>query len=175
MQYLRKATVEDMDLLFEWANDPVVRSNSFHSEPIPYESHKQWYADIMSDVNVLQFILMDDEIPVGQIRLNIEGTEAEIGYSIAAAYRGKGYGHRILKLIVEEVEKNNPEIQTLVAKVKPDNTASKKLFESEGYEMKYSCYTRKPLKICGGGYSEPSKINDSDAILHVEIYERRVV
>ena len=28
-QYLRKATIEDMDLLFQWANDSVVRKNSF--------------------------------------------------------------------------------------------------------------------------------------------------
>ena len=174
MQFLRKATMNDMDLIFEWANDPVVRSNSFNSEPITYENHVEWFNRIMADNNVLQFILIDDEIPVGQIRLNIEGAEAEIGYSIAADYRGKGYGRRILQLIVEEVEKNHPEIKTLVAKVKPDNMASKKLFESEGYEMKYSCYTKKPLKICGGGYYGPSKLKDFDAILYVEIYERRV-
>ncbi len=151
MLFLRKATMNDMNLIFEWANDPVVLNNSFHSETIPYDSHKQWYTSIMQNDSVLQYILMDDEIPVGQIRLNIQDGDAEIGYSIASEHRGKGYGRRMLQLVAEEVAKNHSEIRSLVAKVKPDNTVSKKIFEREGYEMKYSCYTRKPPKICGGG------------------------
>ena len=141
MVYLREATLQDMDLIYEWANDPLVRNNSFNSEPIPYETHVKWYDRIMSDESVLQFILMDEDIPVGQIRLNIDGDEAEIGYSIASDYRGKGYGHKVLQLVAEEVKKKYPDIRCLVAKVKPENIASSKLFEHEGYEMKYSCYT----------------------------------
>ena len=95
----------------------------------------------MVDDKVLQYIMMDEENPVGQIRLNLANDKAEIGYSIAAEYRGKGYGHKILQLIVDEVKEHHPEIKTLIAKVKPENTTSKKLFESEGYEMKYSCYS----------------------------------
>ena len=34
---LREVTAKDMDLLYEWANDPTVRQNAFHTEPIPYE------------------------------------------------------------------------------------------------------------------------------------------
>ena len=40
--YLRTADENDMDLLFQWANDPDVRKNSFHSEPISYETHKKY-------------------------------------------------------------------------------------------------------------------------------------
>ena len=57
-------------------------------------------------------------------------------------FRGKGYGHKILKLVEDEVWRNHPEIQRLVAKVKPDNPASNRLFISEGYGLEYSCYTR---------------------------------
>ena len=89
MVYLRDATQSDMDLLYAWANDPAVRKNSFKSNPIPYEDHIKWFKHIMEDDNVLQFIMMDDEKPVGQIRLNVDGDEAEIGYSIAAECRGK--------------------------------------------------------------------------------------
>lgn len=141
--YLRKATEEDIDLLFEWANDPVVRVNSFNIEPIPYEKHVKWFKKIMDDPNVLQFILMDEDIPVGQIRLNVNGDEAEIGYSIGNEFRGKGYGRRILQLVFDEVQKNHHEISSLIAKVKPENIASNKLFVSEGYGIEYTCYTLK--------------------------------
>lgn len=127
----------DKDMLFRWANDPDVRRNSFYSEPIKYEDHEKWFAHIMECENVLQFILMDETAPVGQIRLNLENEKAEIGYSIAAEYRGKGYGRKILQMIEKKVQSGYPHTRVLVAKVKPENLVSRKLLESEGYEMKY--------------------------------------
>lgn len=141
MVFLRNAEKDDMDLLFTWANDPIVRANSFNTDPIPYKSHVIWFRKMMEDATVHQFILMDEAIPVGQIRLNVEGDEAEIGYSVGSEFRGKGYGQKILQLIVDKITADYPNIKTLVAKVKPENIASNKLFESEGYEMKYTCYT----------------------------------
>lgn len=171
MVYLRKAVQSDMDLLFEWANDPAVRKNSFRSDPIPYADHVKWFNHIMGDENVLQFILMDEDNPIGQIRLNLDNEEAEIGYSISADYRGKGYGHKTLQLIMRKIQADYPQIKKLVAKVKPENMASKRLFESEGYEMKYSCYS---LDTMCEGYYGLSEINDSNAILNVDIYERGI-
>ena len=143
MVYLREATMQDMDLIYKWANDPVVRINSFNSDPIQYDTHVKWYNRVMSDESVLQYILMDDDTPIGQIRLNIDGSEAEIGYSIASDYRGKGYGHIVLQLVAKEMKANHPDIGCLVAKVKPENIVSSKLFEHEGYEIKYYCYSAK--------------------------------
>ena len=94
----------------------------------------------MSDPDVLQYIMMNDQIPVGQIRLTVEEDEAEISYSIAPQYRKQGYGHKILQLIYHEVEQKHPEIKTLIAKVKSDNMASRKLFEGEGFRTSYICY-----------------------------------
>lgn len=99
MVYLRKAKQGDMDMLYGWANDPAVRINSFNSEPIPYEDHVKWFNHVLDNEKILQFILMDGNVPVGQIRLNVDGEEAEIGYSIASKFRGKGYGRTILHLV----------------------------------------------------------------------------
>lgn len=141
MVVLRKAVPSDMEILFKWANDPLVRKNSFNSEPISYETHKAWFKRMMDNPEIHQYILVDGGLEVGQIRLNVDGREAEIGYSIAPEYRGMGYGKKILQLIKEEVHKDLPQISTLVAKVKPDNNASNKAFASEGYGLKYHCYT----------------------------------
>lgn len=148
MVILRKARFSDMDLLYKWANDPIVRKNSFHSEPISYETHRLWFNHMMQDESVCQFILMDGDIPVGQIRLNVDMEEAEIGYSIAKEFRGKGYGRKILQLIIDEVNEQFPKVKKLVAKVKPGNNTSRKLFEREGYDMKYFCYM---LEVNRGG------------------------
>lgn len=141
--YLREAESSDIDLLFKWANDPVVRNNSFNTDSIPYENHVIWFDKMMSDPSVLQYILVDDDSPVGQIRLNVRGSDAEIGYSIGTEFRGKGYGHMILKLIKEKIIKDHAEIINLIAKVKPDNDASNALFQKENFEQEYKCYCLK--------------------------------
>lgn len=138
--YLRKAEYSDMDLLFGWANDPTVRSNSFNTSSIPYDDHVKWFKKMMENDKILQFIMMYDTTPIGQIRLNIDGDEAEIGYSIAKEYRGQGYGHSILRLVAEVVDKEHQEIKYLIAKVKPENIASNKLFQNEGYTVQYTSY-----------------------------------
>lgn len=140
MIFLREALQSDIELLYEWANDPIVRQNSFQTEKIPYDTHRQWFERMIKNKNIVQYILMDSKEPVGQIRLMIDGNVAEISYSISVHQRQKGYGRLILELILEEVRHKYPEIKKLIAKVKPTNIASKKLFESEGYDMKYLCY-----------------------------------
>lgn len=141
--YLRRAELTDIDLLYEWTNDPVVRTNSFNSENISYNDHQKWFASMMADENIIQYILMADSTPVGQIRITIEGNTAEIGYSISERYRQKGYGQKILNLLQKEVERDFSHIDMLIAKVKPENIASNKLFKREDYEMKYIYFSKK--------------------------------
>ena len=57
---LREVTAKDMDLLYEWANDPTVRQNAFHTEPIPYEDHKMWFAKNLADRDVLMYSVSDN-------------------------------------------------------------------------------------------------------------------
>lgn len=141
LERLRKAEESDIMLLFQWANDPAVRGNSFHSEVIRYEDHEVWFHKMMANPLVHQYIMMAEETPVGQIRITSEDDTAEIGYSIAPEYRGCGYGHKILRLILEEVKKNHPDTKKLIAKVKPENAASNRLFESEQYLLDFLQYS----------------------------------
>lgn len=94
----------------------------------------------MKDENQYQYILMVDNIPAGQIRLNCVDGKAEIGYSIAPEYRGRGFGTKIIELAKEETEANIKEIYMLVAKVKPENAASEKCFKNCNYKNVYNCY-----------------------------------
>jgi RimJ/RimL family protein N-acetyltransferase len=132
---LRPATYDDMDLLYKWANDKDVRKNSFNSEPIPYEDHVKWFGNIMSDETVLQYIMCEQNIPIGQIRLNIENDKAYIGYSISAPNRGKGLGVTMLRLLISELHNIGYHNLTLIGQVKYDNLASAKAFEKCGFIM----------------------------------------
>ena len=105
---LRLATQEDMDLLFEWANEEEVRRNSFSTEKILYENHVKWFENILKKENCRQYIYCVEDVSVGQVRLTISGEKAEIGYSICACFRGKGYGKRMLELLKVKIKEELP-------------------------------------------------------------------
>lgn len=138
--YLRRANSEDCDLLFKWANDSLVRENSFSTDKISYAEHVQWFNKLMQRDDCVQYILMDDCIPVGQARITICDDAAEVGYSICSEKRNSGYGSKLLKLVVEAVHKELPEVTKIVGKVKPENIASQKAFLNAGYEEIYRTF-----------------------------------
>lgn len=135
--YLRDVTEQDRDLLFQWANDEAVRKNSFSSKEITQEEHGRWFDKMMQNENCIQWILQAEDEPVGQIRITVNGETAEIGYSICLTRRGEGFGKLMLKLVMEHVRAEFPTIRKLVAKVKPENIASRKAFEDNGYRVLY--------------------------------------
>ena len=40
-------TSEDCNLIYNLSNDPLVRANSFNSEPIIYENHVKWFNKVI--------------------------------------------------------------------------------------------------------------------------------
>ena len=138
--YFRQATESDCDLLYEWANDKTVRAGSFCSEPIPYEGHCRWFANVLASKEIIQLIYMVDNDPVGQVRLTVEGDKAELGYSICSRYRMQGQGKRMLGLLPEYIRENYPEIKAITAKVKPENAASHRNLLAVGYVKQYEEY-----------------------------------
>ena len=141
--YLRAAVEADMDLLFAWANDPVVRSNSFSTAEISYAEHVQWYHRLLDREDAKQYIYMRENVPVGQIRVTIEGDTAEIGYSVCEHERGKGYGKHMLQLIAEQLRQDFPMVTKLVGKVKPENISSQNAFLRAGYTEAYRAFEQK--------------------------------
>ena len=105
--------------------------------------HVEWFNRIITDDYVALYIMMERNIPIGQIGLNIDGNEAEISYSISANFRGKGYGRKILQLMADEVQRNFHHSTSLISKAKSDNISSIKLFENYGFYIKYVSYTMK--------------------------------
>ncbi|MBD5470237.1 MAG: GNAT family N-acetyltransferase [Lachnospiraceae bacterium] len=131
---LRKVNSADVDLLYEWANDSEVRKNAFHTESIPYENHVRWFTKMLEDSSVYQYILCQGELPIGQIRLNVEGSEALIDYSISAEHRGEGFGSKLLELVREQIVADKiSDVIKLIGQVKYENQASARAFEKCGF------------------------------------------
>lgn len=132
--YLRKATKDDLEILFEWANEKEVRKNSISTDEISFEEHQEWFNNKLNSENCDIYILCKDEIPIGQIRLDYNGNHAVVSYSICSKYRGQGYGQFMLVLAEEKVRQTHKEISIFDAEVKTENIALRKKFEELGYK-----------------------------------------
>ncbi len=129
--YLRAANQRDIKKIFEWANEEETRANSFHTEKISWEDHSAWYQKVLQSDDVTLYIAMDFMKPVGQVRLQTEGSAGLISYSVDADCRGGHIGQRMLALLEKEAA---GKVTKLCAEVKPDNMASRHIFERLGYQ-----------------------------------------
>jgi RimJ/RimL family protein N-acetyltransferase len=130
---LRRATAKDCELLWEWANDPDVRTVSFSTDPIPWDRHLQWFNAKLADPNAVLYLAVDPEgSPIGHVRYQIEGERAAVSISLAKPWRGKGFGRAILAMATDDLFRTTP--ATIIdAFVKPVNTISLQLFTRAGY------------------------------------------
>jgi UDP-2,4-diacetamido-2,4,6-trideoxy-beta-L-altropyranose hydrolase len=130
---LRRAQPGDCKLLWEWANDPEVRANSFSRDTISWERHQEWFSAKLADPNCVLYIALDiHKRPVGQVRYDVVESRALVSISLAAEFRNKAYGGRLLTLAVEELFRTSS--ATMIdAYVKPTNETSLRVFTRAGF------------------------------------------
>lgn len=143
--WLRPAGAKDARLWFTWANDSSVRANGFHPDPIPWEEHQAWFERHRQSRDSRLWIGCDlDEKPLGYARLHRRDQgEWEVGIAVAPERRGQGVGQRLVKLALRAFSLSIEQATTgdtstaaraIIARVKPVNSASLKLFQALGFE-----------------------------------------
>ncbi len=130
---LRKTTVDDLMIYFNWANEPQTRLQSFSSKPIALSEHQNWFKDKMSSSSCHLYLLEYKGIPAGQIRFDIR-KKAVLSYSIAPEARGKGLSTYLLQKGVEQFKKDRQEKMPIVGFVKEQNIPSNRAFTKLGYQ-----------------------------------------
>lgn len=99
---IRHASFDDELLLWQWANDPVTRRNSFSTGPISWEEHQRWCAKKYASPDCRLWIMRVGDFPVGQIRYERAGGDtAEVSFSVAPGFRGRQLGTRLLQSTVD--------------------------------------------------------------------------
>lgn len=151
-----KDTKGDCELVFSLSNDPIVRSASFTTETIEYGNHCKWFNKTIEDKDTLFFLVFEGDDFIGQIRFKREdehSDECAISLSITGQFRGKHIAGKFIELGIEEMRRNWPVINTIMAEVKDGNTPSNKLFRSEGFELtsRVNMYKLKLTKVMEGG------------------------
>lgn len=137
MLSFRKASIWDLKLYFDWANDSEVREQSYNSNIIDFENHKKWFESKLNDYSCLMLIFQNEENQnIGQIRIQKENANtALIGMSIASEHRKKGYAKEMLKIASDYFLDANKKM-LINAFIKERNLRSKYAFEKAGFEFR---------------------------------------
>ncbi len=149
---LRPATAADAERVFAWANDPVTRAASFTSAPIPWDTHRAWFAASLANPERHLLIAEDPEVrattPAADaacafLRLDLADAQdrgdavapdtpaAVISINVAPAARGQGVGRRALAAASATAQRLG--FRAVIAWIRPRNQASVRAFTAVGY------------------------------------------
>lgn len=131
---LRNARWDDCELIFQWANDPVVRMVSFHSYSIPWEEHKRWFNYKLGDPNCV-FLIVTTSVGknIGQVRFDMKNGIAVISVSIGREFREYGWGSRLIWQACEKLFTER-DVECVHALIKKNNVSSLRTFENAGFK-----------------------------------------
>jgi UDP-2,4-diacetamido-2,4,6-trideoxy-beta-L-altropyranose hydrolase len=133
--HLRRAQSGDLQLLFHWINDPVVRRFSLNPEPVSLTTHSTWYRYKITDKNCFIFIAEIRQEPVGMIRFDVNHRETIISYLVDENYRGKGLGTLLLQQGIFKFKINARKTTSISGLVQKENIASIKAFTKAGFKI----------------------------------------
>ncbi|MFM7595765.1 MAG: GNAT family N-acetyltransferase [Flavobacteriales bacterium] len=133
--HLRKATLLDTDITFQWAQDPRVRRYAFTQDEITKEGHEAWFKNKLADPFSAYFILETAAgNPLGSLRtdFNSRSSTGIISYLIDPEYHGKGWG--IAMLVLGQAAAKQIGLLGLIGEVMPENSSSSAIFVKLGYD-----------------------------------------
>lgn len=132
----KRASLKDAGVLFDLANDPVVRQNARSSHPITLIEHLSWLTAKISDpTTYLYLVYITSNTLVGAVCYNSthsDKTCSEISLWIYPQFRGIGLGKQVLQnaiILTKELG-----IGKIKAEILDTNIASKKLFLAAGFK-----------------------------------------
>lgn len=128
--YLRKAKLDDINIVYELRNDELVRHNSINQDKISFDTHKDWFLKTINDENVKFYLAFSDSDEfIGQVRFaKQENFFWEVSMSIVAKYRRGGYS---LDILYSAIDLSG--LENFLAYIFSDNIASLKIFQKAGF------------------------------------------
>jgi len=130
---LRPAQSTDTDLLFAWVNSPDKRAVALKTTGrVARETHDAWFAARLASPQAGIWIAENGGRPVGQARLEQKDGALEVDIYVDGNARERGVGTAILDALRLEAARRWPGVP-LLARIKADNMASRRLFAKAGY------------------------------------------
>ena len=136
---LRVATAKDSKLVWSWNTASSVRAVSKSTAPIPYKRHKRWYRRKLSSNSGAMWIATFEGEPIGVVRFDPKGHDAEVSIALDTQHRGRGLGARALTLACATYGRTHNGT-TIIASIRADNAVSRSCFEGVGFALDDSAH-----------------------------------
>jgi RimJ/RimL family protein N-acetyltransferase len=131
---LREAGMDDAMLLHEWRNNPSTRQFFLEPSAVTVEGHLAWMERALAASDRVLLLAELDARPIGCVRFDIAGRDAEISIYMDPGLVGRGLGTMVIESAVRYARTDlGPEVLRLLARVKPENTKSLRAFRSAGF------------------------------------------
>ncbi len=140
---IRMVKNNDSKELFEWRNHASIRSVSRKTEPITWEDHQWWFADLMGSNTKALLIGQSGDVPVGVLRFDKQEDIAEVSIYLIPDANHSGQGRNLLLSGEQWIKENRPEIKHIRACVIGGNEPSQRLFSGAGYQVESTHYLKK--------------------------------
>jgi RimJ/RimL family protein N-acetyltransferase len=131
----RRADAGDAELLRDWRNDPETRRRSFTKTTVSVAEHRAWLHTRLASDRAAIWIFSDGGVPIGQVRVDIDGDVAEVSIVVAPEQRGRGYGKAMLSEALRLLRKEFDACLRARALVLDDHEASLRTFKACGFRV----------------------------------------
>ena len=92
-----------------------------------------WFSRTLASERLELLIAMCGDEPVGCVRFDIDGEQAEVSIYLDPVRHGQGWGRLVLSQAMEWMHSEHPSVTLFSAEVLAENSASAKLFQRCGY------------------------------------------
>jgi len=140
---IRIARPDDSEKLFQWRNHPSIREVSRNADMIGRQDHQRWFNAVLGDPEKMLLIGQRLEAPIGVVRFDKLGEEAEVSIYLVPDATSPGSGRSLLQSAEQWLALNHPEIRTIRAHVLGINERSRRLFTYAGYKIESTCYSKR--------------------------------
>ncbi|WP_299791458.1 UDP-2,4-diacetamido-2,4,6-trideoxy-beta-L-altropyranose hydrolase [uncultured Shewanella sp.] len=142
--YLKRASWQDCERLFEWQQAPETRRFALVSAVPSWQEHCEWFSNKVIDHKSFLFIIRRKKTDVGMVRL--DPMKENDFYQISIFTAPDCFRQGVAKSALELIRLAFKSI-TIFATVLPENFASKSLFKSMGYmQVDKSQWVQYPLE-----------------------------
>ena len=88
----RKADLSDVNLYYNWLNDPEVRGKSFDTSIIKWDQHLKWFTEKINNPDYFFYLFQNNNLNyIGQVRIQkVNDMNSVIGVSVCSEQRGMG-------------------------------------------------------------------------------------
>ena len=126
---LRRASLDDAEMLYRWRSDPATRTASHDTAEIRFDAHVAWLIIVLADPTRTVYMAEHNGVAVGTVRTDVRDRVHELSWTIAPESRGVGFGTEMVLRLASSI--SGP----ITAQVKAGNAASIRIAEAAGMRL----------------------------------------